>query len=140
MNKERLLKLAAFLDTLPKERFNFRVFADERGKPMLEALAAGSTDCGTVGCGLGWCPALFPDLIKWTPSGWFQHSTRRDVLMIKTGSTGIPAGEELFNLSEREAEYLFVPNESHLDSSATPAQLAQHIRNFVEHGHYYNLA
>lgn len=45
MNKERLLILADFLDTVPEDRFDMRRWAD-----------AGFSDgkCGTRACALGW--------------------------------------------------------------------------------------
>jgi hypothetical protein len=43
VHERRLRKVIAFLDELPPEKFNF---AEIR--------------CKSVGCALGWCPAIFP--------------------------------------------------------------------------------
>ena len=58
LRKGRLWKLIRFLQTLPPEKFNFG-----------STIKKGS--CGTVGCAIGWTPAVFPKLCKVTkfPSG-----------------------------------------------------------------------
>ncbi len=66
MNAKRLLKLADFLDKLPRAKFDFGVIAMQDGKPMLEALKAGKERCGTVACAIGWMPAVFPRSLRWT--------------------------------------------------------------------------
>ncbi len=52
-HKNRILKLAAFLRTLPKVQFNLAIVAME------------SSECGTVACAAGWCPTVFPHTMKW---------------------------------------------------------------------------
>lgn len=137
MRADRLLTLAAFLDNLPEEKFNFAIIAEERGKPMLEALAAGHTRCGTVACAIGWLPAVFPADFKWTDAYYKSRSVTRD------GSIDFSAAEEFFDLTVYQAEYLFMPgryndddefvgNLNDLTDEATPKQVAAHIRAFVE--------
>lgn len=143
MNAERLLLTASFLDTLPPEKFNFNVVAREEGKPMLEALAAGPVYCGTVGCALGWTPKLFPELVIWAR----QTGQTSDPAMLAVTLRSQPrtpvwgydcwdvtkeTAMSLFDLSERDVYFLFHPDESGLGDSATPSDVANHIRQFVE--------
>lgn len=138
MNSERLLKLAAFLDTLPPEKFDFNKIAFEAdgGKPMLEALAAGSVKCGTVGCAIGWMPAVFPGEVEYT-EGWVSSLSEgrlREITLC--GETWIDssflAAAHFFGILLPEVEYLFMPGtENGLEETASAAEVAEHIRQFV---------
>lgn len=124
---DRLLVLAEFLDKLPVEKFNFAIIADQHGKPMMEALAAGKTRCGTTACAIGWLPAVFPNEFEWK-----QVGSRVDVLCVERDNrTDFSAAEEFFNILPYQAEWLFIPGASPLEDDATPQQVAEHIRGFV---------
>lgn len=152
MNEERLLKLAAFLDKLPPERFNFNVWVGDTWKETQDL------SCGTSACAMGWA-ATMPEFRK------------LGVRLCKRGGLGIVAmdiadigyikggcnvAEHLFEISEKEAEHLFVPHErenedydygydddddddlgDRLGRKATPKEVAAHIRAFVERGGIY---
>lgn len=130
MNEKRLLKLATFLDALPPAKFDFTRIARETGKPMLEALKAGPTECGTVGCAIGWMPAVFPRLTEWVTNAYgLGVALKRDKTVLN-----FEAAEAVFGLDSYEAEYLFNPNTSPLQDWATPKQVGRHIRAFVKRG------
>jgi hypothetical protein len=124
--RKRLLKLAAFLDTLPREKFDFAVVTRIGKKPMLEALKAGHERCGTVGCAIGWMPAVFPRLVRWDENNYV--CLKGDV---DDYNADRYAAERFFDLSDDEASCLFVPESSGLGALATPKQVARHIRQFV---------
>lgn len=126
MRADRLLKLADFLDALPEEKFDFATIAKEGGKPMLEALAAGHLKCGTVGCAIGWMPAIWPDELHWTEA----YKGSLDVTDGKA-NFNFTAAAEFFEIRPEQADYLFMPGYSDLDEFATPADVAAHIRRFV---------
>lgn len=139
MNAERLEKLAAFLDNLPPEKFDFATIMEIEGLPPLEALAAGSHRCGTVGCAIGWCPAAFPDVFEWN-----GYEVR---LIEKTQEDGeefykwnFDAACKFFELSPGVADFLFMPGGGFYSNTvygnATPADVAAHIRRFIKEGIY----
>lgn len=49
IQRKRFLRLADYLQRLPARKFNFSIFAQQK-------------TCGTVGCAMGWTPAVFPSL------------------------------------------------------------------------------
>lgn len=137
--KKRLLKLAAFLEALPRKSFDYTHWAGVGFKGKL------TTSCGTTACALGWAAAIpsFRRLgLRLTdpdPYGW------RTVQDIRSGARHFNAAIDVFCLTMPEAEYLFTPDEPNygyfsFDSSgledapgdsATPRQVAKHIRAFV---------
>lgn len=116
----RLLKLADFLDKLPRKSFNFAKFAEQ-------------TDCGTVACALGWCPVLFKRLgVKYFQIG---PMTNVSTVSIKKGYDerfGFAVGEVLFGLTRHQSYLLFDPISSGLGQDATPKQVAKRIRTFIK--------
>ena len=135
IHAKRLRKLADFLHTMPKEKFDFGTIGLQHGLPPLDALKAGHTRCGTVACAIGWMPAVFPRVCKWSAPTYFhrwlsvlskKHKRVRDFAL----------AERFFGLSADEALYLFQPDHEFegqrgLSSAASPERVAQHIRRFV---------
>lgn len=138
MNAERLLKLASFLETVPEKGFKFVQWF--RGD------TCDITDCGTIGCGLGWATAVpeFRDLglkIFKVSDGWKSGYPAIRPAEDITGQwvATCEATREIFGLTEDETEYLFTPNEDGYDDErlpedATAKELAAHIRRFVANG------
>ena len=120
VTKRRLLKLAAFLDTLPPEKWDF-LHIITRKNP--------SRTCGTVCCAIGWTPVVFPRLIKW--KDLFVRS-KRAYEIVKEQS------QRLFGLSTEQINLLFIPRVSwnsesnQLPISATSTDVANHIRKFCK--------
>ena len=112
---DRLLRLAKFLEKLPRRKFDFAEYVNTavyRGK-----------ECGTVCCAIGWTPAVFPRMITWDR---IRRETVEDV------------ADRLFGLTVWEASDLFIPVTASrvwcpkgLDTNATPKQVARSIRAFV---------
>lgn len=125
MNKDRLLKLADFLETLPDEKFDFRKYVKKD-----DGL------CGTVCCAIGWCPAVFPNEWYWErcpDADWV-------VVVLRKGFRDIGlAGMEFFDVSIGDYERMFIPLStrhrsrpgSGLPSTATAKRVAAGIREFV---------
>lgn len=144
MNKvqaRRLLKLADFLTALPKQKFDFAVVAHEYGKPMIEALKAGKTRCGTTACAIGWMPAVFPRQLMWlrgNPLGE-ERSLHVDFKVNGKGKySSFEVAESFFGIDGVESRYLFNPRdedggrETSLPYDATAKQVARRIRAFVK--------
>lgn len=123
MNTQRLLQLASFLRKLPPERFDFsRVVRHE-------------TPCGTIGCAMGWTPAVFPELVEWTKDKYLYPLT--------LCSTGYPMdydaiASRIFEMDQGEAFRLFTPGEQgeldmeELEDNATPSQVADLIEEYIK--------
>lgn len=141
MNTERLLKLASFLDVLPAAKFNFAVIAEEGDKPMLEALAAGEHNCGTVACAIGWAPAIFPEL-DWAVPPYRPPGLYTVVLKGKEApsywATTSRTAEVFFDINWDEVQFLFVPAHcNNLSEDSTAHEVAEHIRKFVSNEGIY---
>lgn len=134
MYAKRLLKLADFLQTLPRQKFDFSQIAHQGEKPMMQALKARKESCGSVACAIGWMPAVWPKLLLWAPNS--PNSCELSVLMRgdNTGDTNFDIAQRFFNIDYDESMALFYPGwrVNTPDYNATPEQVAAHIRRFVK--------
>lgn len=128
--KNRLLKLADFLEKLPKKLFDIDTVAQCDGpanEALPEALEHPRRSCGSVACALGWSPACFPRQIEWSES---------DNVVLKDGSSKNWWGtaEVFFGLTKEEVNYLFTGD--FYEYQVMPKQVAKVIRKFVaDEGH-----
>ena len=90
-HKNRLLKLADFLDTLPRKQFDLTLVLEER-------------PCGTVGCAMGWTPTVFPRLVSVD-----RKQSYCDIRTDKAKGFGSVA-KEIFGLTVSEITGLFCPD------------------------------
>ena len=143
---KRLLKLAAFLDNLPEQKFDFSVVVAQGIHPMLDALEAGAHRCDTVACAMGWMPAVFPRDIAWgafwnrpnghpVPLSGRVADERVDFIMLRIAPRTVldfDAAAVYFGINGEDAEYLFQPGAGNgLTVLAKPKAVANHIRKFV---------
>lgn len=135
MNVQRLLKLADFLEKLPRKKFDFRTVITGPKPPRKEL------DCGSVACAMGWTPAVFPRLVEaYVFSDEDPENIEMDVRLKadKECDDYCTVAEELFGLDEKSATGLFTPghqdyiNEPTLYGTATPKQVAALIRRYVK--------
>ncbi len=112
VHAKRLLKLADFLDALPRKRFDFTEWSSDSDLHK----------CGTTACSLGWATAI--------------PSFRRLGLRLINGLPAMPdslapydVSRQLFGLEYEDHRHLFVEG---LPDRATPKQAAKHIRAFVK--------
>lgn len=137
--KNRLLKLADFLDKLPKNRFDYCTWVgdDWEGKKDLS--------CGTTACALGWAttiPAfrkLGLRMIRYNSGAGGVCLKKQEHNIIDSYDDfvySLAAGKKIFGLDDIEFEYIFVPADYNFDkkpgNNATPKQVAKHIRKFVK--------
>ena len=131
----RLLRLAAFLEKLPRKRFDYGnwVGDDWKGKPDLS--------CGTTACALGWATAM-PEFRR---LGLVMVQELNDEGVSVTGyvalkgirySNEYDAACEVFGMEHDDIDRVFMPGDAYtcsgLPLSATPKQVARHIRKFVK--------
>jgi hypothetical protein len=141
INTKRLLKLAAFLLQLPRQKFNYDILAVEAsdGLPMLKALAAREQSCGTMACAMGWTPAVFPRLVRFSAPvndtfNWDTEGRRLEIESCSNPGFGTDGAiKELFGLTQDQADYLFYPGMGNgLGSDASAKQVARVIIKFVK--------
>lgn len=129
MNKERLLKLAEFLDELPPAKFDFCYVIGAWDH---------ATQCGSVCCAMGWTPRVFPELVQWRrcPEQWYTHENAWTIS--SGGSIGYGyVAEKIFEISLAEAEDLFSPTNrlpwlpEGVPDDAAPSEVADSIRRFI---------
>ncbi len=140
MNKDKLNKLADFLDNLEDSKFYFG--------SVVEDWVGFEKDyvCGSVCCAIGWTPKLFPDEVKWAPGAVDNLSYE--------GNSDLDYSDvaaRLFNIAVSDADTLFSPNRTPhdpegwiewgirvLDEAATPKEVAENIRYFIEMKEHLN--
>lgn len=123
VGNRRLLKLAAFLRTLPREKFDYSIWViAEKKRGHL---------CGTVACAAGWCPAVFPRQWQW----FDDHGLNMILPCLRKGPprTLLDDLAVFFGITHAEVEYLFLPGawDNNLSKNATAKQVARHIERFV---------
>lgn len=135
MNKERLLTLANFLETVPELAFNMRKW---EASPATKPEGSTQGECGFAGCAIGWAAhaQLYPGL---TLVSWPGYEYLEAVVPSFEGELNWLAIDRLFGFApvdhdarENEGERLFL-RRSYL-SDPTPKQVAKRIRKFVETG------
>lgn len=121
----RLEKLATFLDTLPRRKFDFR--------EVVTRWDADKPSCGSVCCAIGWTPVVFPRDWEWASENESNPIQQRGVV---DDSSPLDI-QEFFGLTEREyveafcpAENLFNPQGA-LPGRATPKQVARNLRRIA---------
>lgn len=121
MRTDRLLKLADFLDKLPRKKFDFSIVMNK---------------CGTCGCACGWIPTVFPEECK-------ELGIAYDVEMgrfYRDGewTTYRSVASQIFEIDIRDADGLFTPNKqvcvdlANIPENATPKRVSKLIREYVK--------
>lgn len=138
--KNRLLKLADFLDNLLDEQFSFDrwVGNDWDQKANLS--------CGTSACALGWATTipLFRKLgLRLVANPTYEgKSGFKFVIALKdtvnpNNTSYRDACEKIFGVDKSEANFLFTPgsmlgsSNNYLDDNASPAEVSDNIRRFI---------
>jgi hypothetical protein len=117
MHKERLLKLANFLETVEPERFDLSTWSDSNFTPE---------KCDTAACACGWATVIFKDegftLYNSMPM-YNDDKNRRSYISWK-------AVQAFFDITNDGAEYLFC-NSSYEDDGTSPLEVSERIRRFT---------
>jgi hypothetical protein len=147
----RLLKLAKHLETTRKlihKNFSFSIFNSADSAPALtgmfdatKARRSKKYGCGTSGCAIGECPAVFPE--------WSFQEFGTYILPVLDGMTPSDITEpfkvcsasavRFFGLTKKESNHLFYPYRQDivrysgrsLEGDATAKDVASNIRAFV---------
>lgn len=115
-NKENLLRMADYIETVPQEKFDMDDF--RAGKEWEDE----NPICGSVGCVVGHCTALDGANVV---SNFLNHNGGINFKSWIEDFTGVRFGSKVFN-------WLFSYIWPAVDN--TPTGAAKRIRHFVEHG------
>jgi hypothetical protein len=137
-HKDRLLKLADFLEELDPKKFNLDVVVVSKKKMTPSKDYVYKPSCGTAACAMGWCPVVFPRLFKysqdWCPN-WETGNKSAflgSILSKKSNELDdFNAVEKEFGLSTSESHYLFMPTEYPKGRKSAKC-VAKRIRSFVK--------
>lgn len=131
---ERMLRLAEFLDMVPRDQFDFSTTREEKRE--------GGAVCGTVGCAIGWAPNALPDCCSVRNGSSFTGCyspvfSVNGVEVTPSHCIWSDVAEKLFDISESDAIRLFTPwNRAPHDGSvaqdnASPKTVAKRLRDYV---------
>lgn len=120
MRKDRLLKLADFLETVPEGAFNITYWED---RPATKPEGEKPGECGFAGCAVGW--AAHAELFD----GFKLSHNHGDAWPIYDGEAGFDAVIKLFEIDEQDAFRLFCG--SYYDVRPSAARVADRIRALV---------
>ena len=141
VSRDRLLKLAEFLEALPRKRFDYGTFVGEGYK------GAQDLSCGTTACALGWAATMpaFRRLglhLELDKDYWGTDDDGVELFDASPavgGVTDTAAGQVIFLLTLRQSSFLFMPSVQYgtpprnaPECEATPKQVAKHIRRFIK--------
>lgn len=116
--KQRLLRVARFLDKLPEEKFDFSKVVSHRDENC----------CGTVCCAVGWMPKIDPK--NWF---WFAYDvTYKNGKYTENtyfGLTGTEYYKLFYSMDEVHKDFPHFPIRMH---EVKPTMLAHTIRRFVK--------
>lgn len=138
--KNRLLKLANFLESIPPQQFNLSVIVEAE---VLDKVPSKKTikqkTCGTAGCAIGYCPVVFRG-VKYKENDDVYDVTDIAVQFpVPDCSDGVDenfsGAEQFFGISGKQAEYLFMPDAYH-PSKRGPKSVAARIKAFVNRDGY----
>lgn len=134
VGKKRLLKLADFLETLPKKKFDLNVYVGD----IKDGQAPNKQyDCGTTACAIGWCPVVFSRSGVHYQEQYDYGGRLIDMDVVFPTNDGDlqndMGAEKFFDLTEGELNYLFMPN-SYMVGRRGPKSVANRIRQVVETG------
>jgi hypothetical protein len=133
INYKRLQKLENHLrkGKLAHKKFDFSCFNFDTKINWEKRGEINTNVCGTAGCALGECPAVFKEW-KWDD----------DIVVLKKNSNGFAFSdaETFFGLTEEQVEHLFNPNGQvtrlyggrTADVDASRVEVANNIRDFIK--------
>jgi hypothetical protein len=125
MNKNRLLKLADFLETVPRKSFDMGDFGRFGSAGENEPRKfSGKFDCGFAGCAIGWAAQgrLFPGL---------RYSNDGDTFTFQgDDADGFQIAERLFDIGAGGSMHLF-SRAAYTAKNPRPQTVAKRIRKFV---------
>ena len=139
MHKERLSQLAAYLETVPEELFDFEETCKADSLAQLVSMCKREPDCGATACALGHMPCIWPDVFKWQRRKYTAEHERQWDIVRKDGqwSDDLDHPQEWFEITLSEFYYLFDYNSGHeyhrqsLPKDASLRDVVTRLREFI---------
>ena len=138
--KDRLLKLAMFLEKLPPRKFNLESFTTIEG-PLPSQDLIKDFSCGTTGCAVGWCPVVFPKFCKYSSPVKDYNDKLTCAIIAKNNPNNYIDNQRVTNSSFAWASGFFGINKSYCDylflpfhyrkGHRGPKSVASRIRDLV---------
>lgn len=100
--RQRLLKLANFLDALPRKKFDLCSYVNTENVDDDVSVKKNLLNCGTTACAIGWCPTVFPRHFCWVYSSPSLRSLPPDSIVWPIYHAGV-----FFGFDCKFAENLF---------------------------------
>ena len=120
MRKDRLKKLADFLDKLPTEKWDF------------STIATGNTTCPSAACAIGWLPTIFPKSnIKLCRD---ESRSYWNLDVFYKGRLNFAAATMFFDIPLTIALSLFDPEHYSTGDSTTSEMVSKKIRHYIKTG------
>jgi hypothetical protein len=143
MNTERLLILAAFLETVPEHKFSLSSWRDTGLERLtLEERLSGyyisnkkllNNSCGTTGCAIGWActiPEFIEDGFSWSRNCPLLTDNSKEWREWMKVWHGFDAVENFFSIDGSTSEYLFMDT-SYDEYKSGSKDVANRIREVV---------
>lgn len=121
MNKERLLKLADYLETVPPEKFDMGTWITGEEIPG-KSDEGNLLECGSAGCALGWA-TMVPEFRE---AGLFFHRTS----IVFCEHDSFRAAEAFFGLDSHDSQLIFSSLE-YPGGRSEPSEVSARIRDLV---------
>lgn len=139
-HKERLLKLAAFLRTVPNKFFNLEVLTAGGDGKDFDPCGLKKLDhkCGSVACAMGWCPIVFPRTFRYNSAGGVEGKDENISIKSFFGLDKFEKLDVYGDLEESARDYLFMPQYYPRDKRG-PKSVAARIERFVKSDGKYTL-
>lgn len=110
MNKENLLRMADYVETIPQEQFDMECYRyDDKTLP----------ECNSVGCIIGHCTILDADNLPRYGNGTIDF---------------FEWGEKFTGIGWRSVDWVYLFDGMWCDTDNTPTGAAKRIRHYVENG------
>lgn len=103
--RDLMLRLADFLEALPKNRLNMRYWYESPGDKVINGEAP-DRDCGTVACAMGWLPAVYE---PFRPRA-LHSSSGAPFTLNGEPVAGFDAAQKIFGIKYSTATRLFDPS------------------------------
>lgn len=134
MEKDKLLKLADFLDTVPTELFNLQWVQDNWPRAndkedFLKKWYDKDVECGATACAIGWLPVVLPE------DAYYEEKCSNAVRLHNFYSESMSYDDKamaVFDITRAEADYLFNPGCYDDKDMRNPKVVANRIRRVVE--------
>lgn len=139
MNRERLLKMADFLEGLPTALFDLNQWLRACGAPEWDKMAK-LEECGTTACVVGWMPRIFPNELSYKKDGLCETFTGDTIAHAPCDlinefedrdDDGWEDVQDFLGIREDQFEFLFLPT-SYPQNQRGPRDAAARLRWIVD--------